>query len=207
MNKFKLLLIPFFLISFSHAVELKDGDWTKLDGIVTDAYPDYFILNEGDKKTIVEMDDSDWYKEGAKILKGDNVVVHGRVDHDFLEKRKIEASSVFVKGIDTYFFASSEDDEPDPFIRSFYYEVKDLPDGLMVEFSGNIEAVDGREFVLNTGLQRINVDTADMNYDPLDNFGFPALKTGDKIKVYGRVDDSLFSEKEIDASYIITLKQ
>ncbi len=57
------------------------------------------------------MDDWDWYAEGYKLLNGEKVRVHGLIDDDLFETTKIEASSVYVQNLGTYFYASSADEE------------------------------------------------------------------------------------------------
>lgn len=58
----------------------------------------------------VEMDDWDWYAEGAALSEGDRVTVYGFIDDDFYELRSIEASSVYVDDFNTFFYASGLDE-------------------------------------------------------------------------------------------------
>ena len=67
-----------------------NGEFVTLSGKVTSVSADWFKLKTDKKTILVEMDDYDWDVDGYKLVKGDQVVVNGRVDHDFLEKKKIE---------------------------------------------------------------------------------------------------------------------
>lgn len=53
----------------------------------------------------------DWCQEGYRLLDGGEVTVYGRVDDDMFESKSIEAGSVYVKDLNTYFHANSTDEE------------------------------------------------------------------------------------------------
>ena len=186
-----------------------DGDWITLSGNVVSASADNFVLDYGKGLITVEMDDWDWYKEGWQILNGDNVVVRGRIDADLFEKHTIEASSVFVKGLFTYFYASPADEEIDSYDINTYTHVSPLyaGDGHWMNVTGKVTSINGREFTLDMKNGNIQVDTINMSYNPLDNFGFHQVKRGDRISVIGRMDLDLLEKREIMATSIITLKK
>src|SRR5690606_15341284 len=87
-----------------------DGEWLSLSGSVVSTAPESFMLDYGSKTIRVEMDDYDWYLENP-ILEGDQVIVTGQMDADFWQNRTIEASSVYVKSLNTMYFASAADEE------------------------------------------------------------------------------------------------
>lgn len=205
--KSSLLLISMLLINFSTFSKPKNGEWVIVRGKVSHAAPDYFILDKGYKKVLVEMDDWDWFKEGYKILKGDRVIVQGKIDHDFLERRKIEASSVYVQGLNTYYYASSDDEETEPYHHHYFFETYEIPDEIKYDFTGTISRIDDREFVLNTGLREVSVDTEDMKYNPMDDKGLTQLKVGDAVRVYGDIENNFFTDDVLNANWIITLKK
>ena len=189
--------------SFASLSNKGDGEWVTVTGKVTSVKPDYFNLKYNDKSIIVEMDDFDMDADGYKLVKGDNVVVYGRVDQDFLENKKIEASSVYVKSIDSYFYASSIDEESIPIATTSYYVLSPLPDGASVDIKGTVINVDDREFTVNTGLRLIEVNTEDMALNPMDNKGLIKISKGDRVFVSGVIEDSYFDNKELAAKYII----
>ncbi|MGM0425831.1 MAG: hypothetical protein ACQEQ7_01185 [Thermodesulfobacteriota bacterium] len=78
-----------------------------------DVQEDSFTLDYGEGTVLVEMDDWDWYDEEGTVLEGDKVTVYGKIDDDLYEATSIEASSVYVENLGTYFYASSADEEYD----------------------------------------------------------------------------------------------
>lgn len=201
-NLIMLLTMPISLANFSTAL---DGEWVTLTGKIAKATPDGFYLQANGRRVWVEMDDFDVDADGLVLKSGDNVIVTGKIDQDFLEKKKVEAGSVYVKSLNTYFYANSADEEGIPYLSVSYYSLKDLPENTSVDLQGKITKISGREFVLNTGLREITVDTKGMIFNPMDSKGMIKLNKGDKVRVSGIVDDSFFEGKEISAISIIEL--
>lgn len=203
------IMVTTALISASAFAGFSDktnGEFVTLSGKVNEVKADSFKLNVGDKKILVEMDDYGWAADGYKLMNGDQVVVSGRVDKDFLEKKKVEAGSVYVKNLDTTFYASSSDEEDVvPFIMTSYTLVPALPEGAAVDVQGKVTNVNGREIVVDTGFRKVTVDTSEMVFNPLDKEGFTKVAIGDRVRVSGKVDKDYFDTKEIDASSITEL--
>jgi hypothetical protein len=163
-------------------------------------------MKTNDKTIKVTMDNYDlWVQDGFKIRKGDNVVVTGRVDNDLFEKKTLNAGGVFVKNINSYFHAESSDKSYNttPAISSSYLSIKNLPDNTSADITGKVTNIRGREFTVDTGWRKVQVDTAKMGYNPLDNLGLTKIKKGDRVTVSGVVDNSYFDDKELSANYII----
>lgn len=201
-------IIVMALLSFSAFAGFSDktnGEFVTLSGKVSDVKAHSFNLNMDGKKVMVEMDDYGWGADGYKLVNGDQVVVSGRVDKDFLEKKKVEAGSVYVKNLGTTFYANSSDEEDVPFIMTSYTFVPTLPEGASVDVQGKITKVNGREIVVDTGFRKVTVDTKDMIFNPLDNIGFTKLVVGDRVRVSGVVDKDYFDTKEIDAKSVFEL--
>lgn len=183
-----------------------NGEFITVSGKVSDVKANSFKLQTGDKSIFVEMDDyNNWTADGFKLVNGDQVVVNGRVDKDFLEKKKIEAGSVYVKGINTYFYASSADEEDFKYIPTTYSYFSSLPAGASVDLQGTITNVSGREFTVNTGLRDVTVDTSKLLFNPLDEKGSTKLTKGDRVRVSGEVEDSFYDSKEVSANTLIEL--
>lgn len=174
-----------------------DESWITISGKVASTGTESFELDYGDGIITVEMDDWDWYDESSALLKGDQVTVQGRMDDDLFEVATIEAASVYVKSLNTYFYANPADEEDVPVL------VLDT----QVTVSGKITSKSGREFTIKTGAQELTVDTINMAYDPLDDVGFQQLDVGDRVRVVGDMDINVFNEKELTADYIVTLQQ
>jgi uncharacterized protein YdeI (BOF family) len=181
------------------SAEATDGEWLSLSGSVVSVAPDSFMLDYGSKTIAVEMDDYDWFDENAVVV-GDEVVVTGRMDSDFWENRKIEASSVYVDSRGTMYFASAADEE------GFVYPVlafDPLTNGESVSLTGEVTGVVGDEIALDAGLMEYRVDVGELDYDPLDSDGVQRISEGDRIYVFGSMDSSdLFDAREIDAHSI-----
>lgn len=178
-----------------------DDTWISVSGTVKSVSPDTFIL-EYDNGTIpVEMDDGDNDADAYKVVVGDKVTVNGIIDDDLFERKTIEASSVYVEGLNTYFYASPVDEE-DTFIT---YTTPVVVSSVVLQ--GTVTGVDGREFTLDTGTRMVTVDTVDMTYNPMDDEGFQKIKKGDRVSVSGMFDADLFEARKFDATSIVTLSK
>lgn len=179
-----------------------DDSWISLKGTVVTADPDSFELDYGEGIVTVEMDDWDWYGDAYGILPGDEVTVYGYVDDDLYETTTIEASSVYVKDMNTYFYASPIDEEDyiEPVVATYYVDTD-------LQLTGRVTEVSGREFIIDTGARKMQVDTSMMLYNPMDDKGFQKIEKGDRVQVSGDLDADLFERREIMAESIITLRE
>lgn len=178
-----------------------DGSWITLSGTVAAATDTSFTLDYGKGIVTVEMDDWDWYAEGNKIIEGDKVTVYGRVDDDLYELTSIEASSVYVENLNTYFYASAADEEGTI--------ISDAPLVLSwVSVTGEVTEIDGREFTVRMGPEStMTVDTAAMLYNPLDDIGYQQIEVGDRVRASGEIDVGFFDGRELEAASVVTLQQ
>ena len=178
----------------------QDGEWVSLSGTVETVSGEDFVLDYGPNAITVEMDDYDWYNENA-LLAGDQVTVTGRIDNDFLQSRRLEASRVYVDSIRTLFYASPADEED-------FTPAVDNPivgtTGMTI--SGTVESIDGDEMVVDAAILDYKVDTGTLNYDPFDADGLQHVEIGDRVLVTGRFDDSdFFDAPEIDATALVEI--
>lgn len=177
-----------------------NGEWVSLSGTVERVAGDNFILDYGRNSIPVEMDDYDWYNENA-LMVGDEVTVTGRMDKDFLQMRRLEASSVYVDSIHTRFYANAADEE----------DLWSSPAGAFVSTSGmgvtgTVRSITGDEMIVDAGVFQYKVDTGELPYDPFDSKGLQRIAVGDRVSVSGQFDDSdFFDSPEIDASSLIEL--
>lgn len=76
----------------------------------------------------------------------------------------------------------------------------DLPasNATYISLGGKITSVDADSFLLDAGTHRISVEMDDYN----DDADASMLRKGDRVTVYGLVDDNLFSNETIEASSI-----
>jgi len=183
-----------------------NGEYITVSGKIITVKPDSFRLKTKDRIIFVEMDDYDWDADGYKLVKGDQVVVTGKIDNDFLEKKKIEAGSVYVKGINSYFFANSDDEEGAPYLTTTINPyVVTLPENTQVAVQGKVVNVNGRQFTVDTGLRKLKIETSELIYNPLDDNGYTQIDLGDWVRVSGIVEENFFGKDEINADYVIEL--
>lgn len=182
-----------------------DNSWISISGTVVDPKADRFTLDYGEGLITVEMDDWDSYGEAYGLLDGDKVTVYGRIDDDLFERATIEAGSVYVENLNTYFYASSADEED---LYSPYFWSVETPLVLSeATIRGTVTSVDPieREFTVDTGLQKIEVDTSHLGYDPLDAVGFQKIETGDRVSVTGGFDLNFIEGRQFEADSVVTL--
>lgn len=177
-----------------------NGEWLSLSGTVEATAGENFVLDYGRNSITVEMDDYDWYNENA-LVAGDKVTVTGRMDKDFLQMRRLEASSVYVDSIHTRFYANAADEE----------DLWATPSTAFVATSGmgvtgTVQSITGDEMTVDAGVFEYKVDTGELAYDPFDRDGLQHIAVGDRVSISGQFDDSdFFDSPEIDASSVIEL--
>jgi uncharacterized protein YdeI (BOF family) len=174
-----------------------NNSWIVLGGTAEDVGPDSFELDYGDGQVTVEMDDHDRDADGYVLRNGDEVKVSGLVDDDLFESTSIEASSVYVEKLGTYFFAHSADEEDVPLIIA-----STNADSSII---GTVTGVGANEFVLDRGVRSITVEVENMAYDPLDDEGYQRIELGDVVSVVGTFDRDFFEGRELEARSIVTL--
>jgi hypothetical protein len=176
-----------------------DESWISISGTVGTVSPDTFTLDYGDGIVIVEMDDWDYDADAYKVMQGDKVVVTGMVDDDFFESTSIEASSVYVEDLNTYFYASPADEED-------HWASVTVPITISeTTVIGTVTEVGEHEFTVDTALRELTVDTTEMLYNPLDDEGYQKVRVGDRVRVSGEIDVSFFEGRELMAESIVTL--
>ncbi|HSM06917.1 MAG TPA: hypothetical protein VK858_19985 [Longimicrobiales bacterium] len=176
-----------------------DESWISIDGSVEEVMADAFTLNYGEGIITVEMDDGDRDADAYQLMRGDKVTVTGLVDDDFFQTTTIEAGSVYVEELGTYFYASSADEED-----SFVTLAMPVSDSRFV-LQGTVTAVSDDEFMLDTGARQITVELDELGYDPLDDEGYQTIEVGDRVTVTGEMDYDFLEGRELVASSITTL--
>lgn len=181
-----------------------DDSWLSLTGTVTSTTADSFKLDYGDGIITVEMDDWDNYSEAFPLVDGDEVTVYGEVDNDLYESAKVEASSVYVDDLNSFFYASTADEEElGDWVVDVDSEIGDLT------YIGEVETVSPvtDSFTIDTGVSELTVDTSAMLYDPLDSEGFQTIEAGDRVSIEGDIDSDFIGNNDLVAESIITLSE
>jgi uncharacterized protein YdeI (BOF family) len=179
-----------------------DGSWVSIGGTVTSVSASTFMLDFGDGMMTVEMDDWEGWGDAWSVSSGDQVTVYGSVDDDLYESAKIEAGAVFVEDLNTYFYASSADEED--FDASYGFTPVRAGSITIV---GTVEQVmhDQGLFVVDSDLREMNVDVDPLLYDPLDEQGFQKIEVGDRVSITGDVDYEVLDGHELEATRVVTL--
>lgn len=196
------LLLSGFGLADENPYTMADNAWISISGSVESVRPGNFTLDYGDGQVIVEMDDGDRDADAYKLMEGDEVRVSGRIDDDFFETTKIEASSVFVKNVSTTFFASSVDEETSEGLAASVGADYDSP----AVIHGTVTEVRDGEFVIDAGLAadlRVSVD--ELADNPLDEEGYQQIHTGDRVRVTGEIDSRLIEDRELVATSVVNL--
>ncbi|MBN1240123.1 MAG: hypothetical protein JXB36_16585 [Gammaproteobacteria bacterium] len=177
-----------------------DGSFVSISGTVRSVESDAFTLDFGGNTITVEMDDRDRDAGGYQLEQGDGVTVYGLIDDDFFQRRTIEASSVFVEDLATYFYASAVDEEDRGFVA-----VMTPVDPSDVMLQGTVTAVDDEEFTLDSGSRSVTVEVEEMANNPLDDDGYQRIAVGDVVSVTGEVDDDFLEGREVEAESVTTI--
>ncbi len=176
-----------------------NNTWINISGTVKGVAADSFQLDFGAGMITVEMDDGDRDADGYKLLPGDKVTVSGMIDDDFFETTTIEASSVYVQKLGTYFFASAVDEE------DYFFDATTPVVVAETTVQGIVTDIDENEFKVDNSLRTVTIDVSSMPYNPLDDKGYQKIGTGDIVRVSGTIDDGFFTGREIVAESVIKL--
>lgn len=177
-----------------------NNTWIILDGTVESVMPDQFTLDYGEGFITVEFDDGDRDADAYKLVKGDKVRVSGVIDAEAFQATTIEAASVYVENLDTYFYASAVDEED----RVLGWAVPVTTATAVIE--GIVTEVNDDSFEIETGVRDIEVHVGGMSHDPLDGIGYQQIDVGDRVSVRGYMDSELWDlDPEIEATSITTL--
>jgi len=190
-----------FAAPTAHAQDVEEADngtWISLSGTVTSAGADTFRLDHGSGVITVEMDDFDFYPDARPLLENDQVIVRGRIDDDTLERRTIEASSVYVENLGTHFYANPADEE-DNVTWTLYGPIVV---GRM-QVTGTVTAIDGNDIIVDNGVRQVRVDTAALPINVLDDQGFLQIDIGDRMSATGRLDEGFFDQRELVADTVV----
>lgn len=201
------LLLPSFALAQDQDLDPHkrlDGSWIVISGTVEAPKPDRFRLDYGSGLITVEMDDWDWYAEDYDLLPGYKVTVYGAVDHDTYEAASIEAASVYVEELGTYFHAGSRDDEGWPGTVELTPDPRVTLGDMVV--TGIVTEIGEHHFTIDSGKRRMTVEITRMPYNPLDDEGYQQVEPGDRVSASGRITEKTFEQAELVAESVVTLQ-
>lgn len=187
-----------------------DDSLISISGTVVAPAADSFRLDYGTGVVLVEMDDWDSYGEAYNLIDGDQVTVYGRIDDDLFERTSIEAGSVYVDSLNTFFYASSADEEGLEVMTTPYFLTAPISTkgASVASVRGTVTRVDKKEqeIRIRTGNdQTITVEVDELGYNPLDKLGYQKISLGDRVSVTGQFDFDFLEGRKLEADTLTTL--
>ena len=180
----------------------KDDSYVTVAGTVAAiGSGDEFELNYGTGSIKVDTNDA-WpnlfkteaNNAGKYLKEGDHVVVNGIIDDNWFARKEIDAHSLrFQNGGQIISYNRDEKN---------HYNLTDKDNALLkdegtVRVSGVISRVeDSDSYILRTsGQGTLEIDASDIAENTRKS-----IKTGDRVVVTGELDETLFNEREIEAT-------
>ncbi|MAZ47394.1 MAG: hypothetical protein CME65_02455 [Halobacteriovoraceae bacterium] len=201
----RTLIALFLCLGLSTAfssTNYRDGETISLKGEVVETGPDYLVVEglnpDGAlQRHIIEMDD--WSSDSKVFLrlKGEKVLVYGRVDNDALEKLTVEASRVYVPRLQKAFEANPVDEEFNVGPFGHVNLIPDFPDKTQKIFVGKVLSVGTEEALVETEEGKLIVDFN--NIDASED----AFARGDRLRITGYLNENIFTYDEIDAQAVV----
>jgi len=184
-------------------ISMKDDAYIVLSGTIGDIRSDEFDLKYGSDSITVELDRFGWTgNETNYLASGESVTVRGFIDDDFLEGREIEAYSINLNDSYVYYYLA----DVDP-VYVTYDANNVLDEGTFVTTRGTVSDHVGDEFTVTNEVGSIRVDVSLLGYDPFDEVGLQKIENGDRVYVYGDINNDFFDSKEIMAGGLVELSE
>jgi|GEM_PF-221772 uncharacterized protein YdeI (BOF family) len=196
----------------------KNESHVMLNGMITEVRDDEFDLNYGEGIITVELDQWGWDDvDMAYLRSGDEVTVNGMIDDDLFEGREIKADNLYLNREFVYLVPAdqqnkqamnkSQENKNTRANRNRSINVDAMEDGSYITMTGVVVEQNGDEFTLSGNGQNMRVDTNELDYNPFDDDGLQRIRKGDRVQVYGAIDDGFFDTRKIEADRVISLSQ
>lgn len=176
-----------------------------LSGTVASIGEEEFQLDYGqDQEVTVELGDWDWSGElDNRLSEGQQVTVSGTIDDDWTQQRSINADNIYVTSDYTYYYIVDEN----PAYAQQQSQRETQQDGTFISTRGEVKDVSDNEITVESQGNTIQVDTSELAYDPLDEEGVQQIREGDRVYVFGDIDENFFETKTMSAESLISLSQ
>lgn len=143
--------------------------------------------------------DDEWFD--GRVIDADNIYLTATHDYYYV----VDTAPAYVSAIETNVDANTSENK-DKTGAPGVAGSPELEDGTYISTRGEVTKISGRELTVESNGQTMKVDTADMMYNPLDKAYGEPIEKGDRVYVYGEVDDDFFSKKEISANSVVKLR-
>jgi len=151
----------------------------------------------------IKVDTNDYWPnlfsaDAAEALRtGDRVMVTGLVDDNFFTAKEIDANNITLQG-KNYSRVYSYNSNNTTYWPYYYGQDQNMSDG-RIALTGRVSKIlPNDSFELSYGTQTIKVDAKDINVMQKS-----AVKTGDRVTVYGDIDESWYGKQQLDADYLV----
>ncbi len=201
----------------NNARNFENNNFVTLEGQIESIMDDEFVLNYGGQKNItVELDNFGFNGEETKYLTvGDNVTVKGFVDDDLFEGREVEATQVELSDqYITYFYAPmsgqsgmTNNQKTSTNNNSMSSGAQAYEDGAYVRVTGTVQGITDDEMQVKTDNRTLTVSLNELDYDVTGDNNQQALniEQGDRVYVYGEMNDEFFDSRELVADGVVEL--
>jgi hypothetical protein len=193
-----------------------------LEGQIESIMDDEFVLNYGGQQNItVELDNFGFDGDETQYLTvGENVTVKGFVDDDLFEGREIEATQVELSDQYITYFYMPMDGQGETMDRqnnnsdrmasnnnSMSSGTQAYDDGAYIRVTGTVQSINDDEMMVQTDNRNMTVDISELDYDVTGDDNAQALNVeqGDRVYVYGEMNDEFFDSRELVADGVVEL--
>jgi uncharacterized protein YdeI (BOF family) len=182
-----------------------DDTWISVSGEVRSVTKDTFVLSYQTGVVTVRMDDGDRDAGTYDLQPGDEVTVNGKIDDAFFDEERIEASSTYVRKLDTVFYAHGVSSEDRLALHPYSMFLVSHTPASSTLVQGIVTEVSEHAFSVKAGAQHLRVNVGNLSENPLDDEGFLRIRPGDTVRAYGKMDEKLFRGRELIAEKLVKL--
>jgi uncharacterized protein YdeI (BOF family) len=195
--------------------EMNDEQLVVLTGTVASIDDDEFILNYGGNQNItVELDRFGFDGDETEYLTiGESVTVSGYIDDDLFEGREIEALDVRLNDSYVYYYYDTPaltqgNMNADNDMQANNTNTEEMSDGSYASLTGSVTEINGDMATVSTNNgMTIEVDLSELGYDATDDEGMQKIELGDRLYVYGEMDEGFFNNRQLVADGVVEMRQ
>lgn len=174
-----------------------DESWITLSGKVQSVQDGSFTLDYGTGMVTVEVTDWGRFGDLRDRLSGKQVSVQGEVDDDLFGATRLEASSIYVKDLHTYFFTRAREED-----AVFWFDLTRPGEDPDATLRGTVTSAGNGAFTVDTGQQQIRVDTTALR----DAERRKPLQEGLLVRVTGDLASDFLTSREMTATSVMILQ-
>lgn len=173
-----------------------------LSGTIDSIDEEKFVLDYGEDKISVDIAAWEWSDQiDQRLSEGKQVTVSGTVDQGLFDRREIKADNIYVTNDFTYYYIVDEN----PAYGAQQSERETQQDGTFLSTRGEVTEVSDKGITVESQGGSIKVDLSELAYDPLDAEGVQRIEKGDRVYVFGDIDENFFQNQTMSAESLITL--